>query len=159
MKDLKLCWLVNSYLTFQRSFVPSSLGSTKYLPVYTASYSSIWISSHRWEPVFQFYNVHDLYFPLVQVCSVSYSLVYCHCFCPTCRNWFKLKCVMPTHPYYVLHRDRITFPIEKYDMLNKGVLCIIHTVDHNYIYILVHKENNSYMFRSYLWTIFRLSIN
>jgi hypothetical protein len=42
---------------------------------------------------------------------------------------------------------------------NKGVLCIIHTVKHNYIYVLVHKENNNYMFRSYLWTIFRLSIN
>ena len=41
----------------------------------------------------------------------------------------------------------------------KGVLCIIHTVEHNYIYVLVHKENNNYMFRSYLWTIFRLSIN
>ena len=23
---------------------------------------------------------------------------------------------------------------------NKGVLCIIHTVEHNYIYVLVHKE-------------------
>ena len=42
---------------------------------------------------------------------------------------------------------------------NKGVLCIIHTVEHNYIYVLVHKENNNYMFRSYMWTIFWLSIN
>jgi len=42
---------------------------------------------------------------------------------------------------------------------NKGVLCIIHTVEHNYIYVLVHKENNNHMYRSYLWTFFRLSIN
>ena len=41
---------------------------------------------------------------------------------------------------------------------NKGILFIIHTVEHNYIYVLVHKENNNYMFRYYLWTIFRLSI-
>jgi len=97
--------------------VPSSLGFKKYLPVYMASYSSIWISSHCWEPVFQFCKIHNLYFPLMQVCSVSYILVYCHCFCPTHSNWFKLKCVMPTYPYYVLHRYRITFPLEKCDML------------------------------------------
>ena len=71
--------------------------------------------------MFQFYNVHNLYFPLVQVFSVYYILVYCCCFCPTRRNWFKLKCVMPTHPYYVLHRNRITFPLEKYDMLISGL--------------------------------------
>ena len=42
---------------------------------------------------------------------------------------------------------------------NKAVLCITHTVQHNYIYVLVHKESNNYMFPSYLWTIFSLSIN
>ena len=30
---------------------------------------------------------------------------------------------------------------------------------HPHIYVLVRKENNNYMFRSYLWTIFWLSIN
>jgi len=28
---------------------------------------------------------------------------------------------MLTHPYYVLHRDRITFPLEKYDMRISGM--------------------------------------
>ena len=42
---------------------------------------------------------------------------------------------------------------------HRGVLCIVHTVEHNYIYVFVHKENKNYMFRYYLWTIFRLSID
>jgi hypothetical protein len=37
---------------------------------------------------------------------------------------------MPTHPYYVLHRDRITFPLEKYDMhvsgLKEAALILFH---------------------------------
>ena len=63
----------------------------------------------------------------------------------------------------VLHQVGVSFDLyydaRKHKIKNKGVLCVIHTVEHNCIYVLVYKENNNYMFRSYLWTIFRLSIN
>jgi hypothetical protein len=69
-------------------------------------------------------------FHLCRVFSLSDILVYFHCFCHLHRDWLKLKCVMCTHPNCVLHRDEITFPLEKYDMhiygLEEAAVCLLH---------------------------------
>ena len=58
---------------------------------------------------------------------------------------------------YVAVILRCTIPLSWFS--NTGYCVLYIQSKHNCVYVLVDKENNNYMFRSYLWTIFRFSIN